>query len=222
MVPYKLWIDATEPIVEVREFIPDRLPQWCPELHINNGGYFCLGWGKDAPGPVTDTASADRWWSIVLSYLKLQERAAIKRRWPNNNAWAHGDAAQYQSYAEQFAAVISSKLSRALKAGRLTILKKKQFFRLMLDGERLYSIITGDINRAINLRRRCLCGSDHILRNCENHAQMAVGLVQALRGRKYAESLYWESFKHKKCCGRIKGCPLAEKHDVELVAGGAQ
>lgn len=218
MVPYQLWIDASEPIVRVREAVPDRLPRWCPELHINDGGFFCLGWGEDAPGPVTDTASADRWWQIVLSYLKLQERAAVKRRWPNNNAWAHGDAARFQWGAEQFAVAISSNLWMALKTGRLTVVKKKKFLRLLLDGERFCSITIGDGGRVVNLRRRCLCGSGRILRNCDNHGRMAVGLVRALRGQEYAETSFWDSFKHKKCCGRVKGCPLAGKHDSQRAA----
>ena len=99
IVPYRLQIDARTVAVMAKEEMPDRLPAFCLERHINPDGNFCMNWQGADPLYVTDVPAAQRWWDTLLGYLRLQERAAKLGRWPNREAWAHGDAAEHQHTA---------------------------------------------------------------------------------------------------------------------------
>lgn len=202
-------MDAKTPWVTVREESPDRLPLFCPELHVNEGGIFCLGWGTEAPGRVTDLESAEHLWASVLNFLKLQERAANLKRWPNPLAWAHGGGAAHQAVAEQCAARLGTEFSAALLAGRLRVTRgRKGFLRLLEDDRRVYSIsdATGQV---ATLRRPCLCGSSKVLRSCSDHAKAAAQLVRSIEETAKAERRFWKFYKDMPCCGRVAGCPLA-------------
>lgn len=223
IVPYRLWVDATKPLVKVREARPEHLPDWCPELHINNAGFFCLGYGADAPALVVDAVSADKWWSILISFLKLQERAKGLRRWPNGNVWAHGGAAKFQAAAEQLAAGLdAASIWTALRTGHLKVKKHKgRFLRVMAGAERLYSVwdkaADGKL-RIVNVRRPCLCGSNRSMHKCADHADLAVMLALALLNMKSAETDFWTYWMSRKCCGRVETCPLLKKDAVAIAA----
>jgi hypothetical protein len=221
-VDYRLWVDASSQTVDVREVVPDRLPAWCPDLHVDTGGLFCLGYGDDAPPPVTDGESAEKWWGILFSYLTLQERARNLGHWPNDNAWAHGGAAKHQAAAERLSAGLSADLMAALRAGRLSARKNKsQFLRVIAGGKKIYSVRAdgGDGKpRIVNVRRPCLCGSGKAMTICSDHAVRAARLAMALLNMKNAETLFWELNKDRDCCGRASTCPLLKKEGAAIAA----
>ena len=219
ITPYRLLVDAAKPKVRVREKEPKLLPTWCPELHINDGGWFCLGYGDDAPGPVTDPQTADQWWGIVISVLRLQERARALKRWPNGNVWAHGGAAGFQSIAEEMANAISSELWAALRNGLIVARKhSKRSVRVMAGAGRLYSIWDGEKTQVVNLKRPCLCGSGKPMKKCGNHAKAAAMLALALAGMERATAGFWKHFKEQPCCGKSTTCPLQDNKEAAKAA----
>ena len=63
------------------------LPNFCPNRHINMGGYFCLGLK-------VDSLEISDWISVVKKYLRAQEYVSKHKRWPKNvEEWSHGNAA---------------------------------------------------------------------------------------------------------------------------------
>lgn len=219
ITPYRLLIDATKPKVRVREKEPDLLPIWCPDLHINDGGWFCLGYGVDAPDPVADRQTADRWWGIVISVLRLQERARALRRWPNGNAWAHGGAASFQLVAEEMANVISAELWTALRNGNIIARKGgHRSVRVIARAVRLYSVWDGENPQVMNLKRPCLCGSGRAMKKCGTHAQAAATLALALAGMERATAAFWKHFKDRPCCGKSTTCPLQDNTEAAKAA----
>ena len=222
IVPYRLWVDASTPSVRVREASPEHFPEWCPELHINEGGFFCLGYGVDAPRHVVDLASAENWWAILISFLKLQERARRLRRWPNDNVWAHGGAARFQEASEWFAANLNVSLLTALKTGKLKVENHNgRFLRAMAGRTRLYSVWDAappSSRRIVNVRRPCLCGSKRPMHRCADHAELAVMLALADLRLKSEEAGFWTFWKDRKCCGRIDTCPLMKNEGAAIAA----
>ena len=219
IVLYRLLIDATKLDVLVREKKPEHLPIWCPDLHINDGGWFCLGYGADAPDPVSTPEAADRWWGILVSFLRLQERARGLKRWPNNNAWAHGGAAGFQAIAEEMANAISPELWSALRNGQITARKdNKRSVRVMAGPERLYSVWDGEKPQVVNLKRPCLCGSGTPLKKCGKHARAAATLAAALAGMERATVAFWKHFDDQPCCGRSTTCPLQNNKEAAQAA----
>lgn len=77
------------------------LPSNCMQRHMNTDGSFCIGLG--APWLVVDQASAERWWSQLLGYLRCQDIADITRNWPPNRGLSHGEAGDIQLKAEVLA-----------------------------------------------------------------------------------------------------------------------
>lgn len=77
------------------------LPENCIQRHMNTDGSFCIGY--EAPSSVTDLPSAQRWWELLLGYLRCQDIADLTRRWPPNRGLSHGDAAAIQLKAEVIA-----------------------------------------------------------------------------------------------------------------------
>lgn len=217
--PYHLLIDATKSRVRIREKEPDLLPAWCPDLHINDGGWFCLGYGDDAPDPVMTPEMADRWWGIVVSVLRLQERARALKRWPNGNAWAHGGAAGFQAIAEEMANAISAEFWAALRNGRFTVRKhRKRSVRVLAGTDRLYSVWDGDKPQVVNLMRPCLCGSGTPIKKCGKHAHAAATLAMALAGMQRATAAFWKHFKDQPCCGKSTTCPLQDNREAAKAA----
>lgn len=215
---YELLAKTKGSAVKVREAVPSRLPAFCPERHINDGGGFCLGLESVDDLEVRDEGSAGDWWARLLKFLSLQERATQLRRWPDLHVWPHGHAADHQHRAEQAAQVLGPPFTDDLISGRLTVVRTRRGagghgLQVRRDGRRLYAVWQ-DTRQPVNLRRRCICrnGLDRppsILRSCKNHAAKAVELAFALRDRDLAERAYWASWRGRQCCGSLDGCPLA-------------
>ena len=210
---YRLTIDASKPILSVRETKPEQLPAFCPERHINHDGGFCITWQPGAPLQVTTPEEAGAWWATLLGFLWLQQRAARLRRWPGDLAWAHGDAARAQRDAELAASALGARYVRALARRRLSVTKKNvgHFLELRDNGRWLYAVWEG-ARRVATLGQPCLCGNKRVqLRACGNHAQAAADLVFALERWRTEEEDFWREQRGKPCCGTMDDCPLARQ-----------
>lgn len=207
-IPFVLEIEAGNREPKVREQSPTQLPSFCPERHINAGGWFCLNFPQAEPLNVHDADTADEWWRRVWKFLTHQFSAARLRRWPTNTAWAHGTAATYQERAEACAAELG--LERALRAGDLKIIRRRgsRFLGVHEGKRRRYSTWIVD-KRVATLRQPCLCGSGRVLRSCGDHAKRAVELAFAIEAWRKEEAAFWLSMKGRTCCGTMDNCPIA-------------
>lgn len=215
-IPYKLLLKQKGEEVTAQEETREHLPNFCPERHINSDGTFCLHYAGATSLKIVDEASAVAWLETVYKYLTLQERARAQRRWPNDDAWAHGEAARHQHAAMAAAAAINDRMADALAGGRLQLKHKRSKGRpildMWIDGAHIYSVWEFD-KRVINQKQRCFCGKSGLrvpkrLRRCEDHANRANELAFAIRDRKAAEDAYWKAMQGKSCCGTCDSCPL--------------
>lgn len=212
IIPYQLEVYAYKYGVKVKEIKPNRLPAGCPERHINSDGTFCTHWDRAMPLRITDSEAATLWWRQLLGYLKLQERAAYLREWPNRKTWAHGDqAAEHQRVAEETAEVLGGRFADALAVGRLKVKKSRAnggaFLALHDGAQRLYSIWRAS-RRVATQRQYCVCGSGLTFIDCQDHAYQAVELIEALIGWEKEERLFWSFVNDQPCCGTLDNCPL--------------
>jgi len=216
IVPYRLRIEASGSEPKVREDTPEHLPTFCPNRHINVGGYFCLSFSSEDPLPVRDARSAKAWWARLLKFLNLQETASALRRWPTTREWAHGDAARHQCRAELCAAALGPRFSEALDGRRLSAKPSGNTFLRLRDGKtRLYSVWSG-ARRVATLRQACLCGSGRPIIACGDHAERAAELAFALLAWRKAEQEFWDAARAQTCCGTLRDCPL--RHPAPLSA----
>jgi hypothetical protein len=163
--------------------------------------------------------SAQVWWETLVQFLRLQERAARLRRWPDASEWAHGDAAQYQQIAQRAAASLGDAFSLALQEGRLVVTPVQsrlrtagQMLRLHLDDRHIISVRprTGSI---VNGRQRCPCSHGRrrvLVRHCAGHARAIGELTIALHDWRMAEVEFWTRLSEHSCCGRVETCRLRE------------
>lgn len=177
---------------------------------------------------VEDVESAQRWWETLVRYLQLQERATKRRRWPDENEWAHGAAAEHQLKAQAAAAVLGTDFAADLREGRITVDIRRVSstgpgIRVFRSGRWIYSVWQKDA-RVVNQRRPCLCpagGSRKpiTLHSCKGHAKAAAALAIELVRWEQAERLFWKSFKGQECCHTMDGCPLAKGLGNRLPGG---
>ncbi len=209
IVPYRLRIEEGDPEPRVREETPEHLPTFCPNRHINAGGYFCLSFPSEDPLPVQNAESAEAWWARLLKFLNLQETASALRRWPTTSEWAHGDAARLQCRAELCAAALGPRFTEALNRRRLTA-KRSGAFLQVLDGERRLFSIWSKEHRVATQRQACPCGSGLPIVACRDHAKRATELPFALLAWSKAEKEFWNHARTQTCCGTLRDCPLTE------------
>lgn len=214
---YRLAISRDEDALNIRERAPRRLPIDCPERHLNDDGTFCMNWDQAEPIFIVDEVSTDAFWARLTQFLLQQERAVKKRRWPSRRVWAHGAAAEHQQRAEECAAVLGPKFSKALQRGALTVMKSRgsggQFLRLLMDGKRVYSVWKKE-QRIATRRQRCICGNTRLpICDCADHEHRAVDLVFAIVAWREEEEQFWAANKARPCCGTIDGCPRALGED---------
>ncbi len=214
---YQITAEVTGRTIAARETIPTRLPAFCPERHINYDGTFCLEWTVVDQVQVDDETDAWNWWARLIKFLRLQERAAGRRLWPDHRAWAHGGAATHQFRAERSASRLGQLFLDDLALNRLTVLQRGNGangpgLRVLRDGKRIFAVWV-NAKRAVNLRRPCICEKGagrrpSILRNCGDHANAAVELALALRDRENEEARFWLAYEGSPCCGTMDNCPL--------------
>jgi hypothetical protein len=167
---------------------------------------------------VRDQASAAAWLNVLTDFLRLQRRAGKQRRWPNDEAWAHGGAAKYQNTAEGLAQKLGGEFLEDVKAKRLTAARESQgIIRVYRQGVLLYSVWRSP-NRFVAHRQRCFCLAESdgkrrkSIRCCSARAQNAGALAEALLMWDIEEKQYWDVFKEICCCGTMDECPLKREH----------
>lgn len=208
IVPYTLRIETDSLEPKAREVKPEHLPTFCPNRHINDGGYFCLSFKIEDPLPVWDADGARAWWARLLKYLNLQETTSALRRWPSTKEWAHGIAAIHQCRAERCATALGPRFVQALDRRRLSVKKWGSSFIQLRDGDtRLYSVWLA-VRRVATLSQPCLCGSGKPIVACSDHAARAAELAFALLDWRAAEKEFWDLVRGKACCGSLRDCPL--------------
>jgi hypothetical protein len=188
--------------IRVRELAPGtQFPARCPERHIEDSGWFCLGLSSGMT--ITDDRSAEGWWDNVRSFLRMQRVAARTGLWPDHHALSHGTAGVHHLRALELAAEVGLAGDyEALLAGEPSVL------------ERLLPLLAKREPRLINGRAPCLCGCRRneaaiLRRNCPNRGKI-VGLLLAERERKKALSEFWNEMRRVNvpCCGKMAACPL--------------
>jgi len=217
-VTYRLVLSANGDVAYAREASPDKLPGYCPQLHINPDSTFCMGWGGAADLKVTDEESAREWWSRLHGYLRLQHRAKRLRRWPGKE-WAHGDAARHQHYAEQHASLLGEDFTRDLEAQNIRVSawnrllpSHGRLLRVYRDNTLIYTV-SEKLGRVLNTRQKCVCLEGDVkrhrrLRSCSGHAKAAAGLALSIWEWAQAEEKFWAAVQTRKCCGQMDGCHL--------------
>lgn len=193
---------STESKLQAREYPANWWPTFCPQRHINEGGYFCLGL-SDIPS-VNDLESARHWWAILTDHLQLQCAADETRKWPGHRELDHGEAGEIQEKMEKLAKdndlldVVRSAHNR--KDGWLA----NNLPKLTKKGDRL---VNGRApcphgckkhNRPI-LRRKC-CKQEIIFR-----------LVELEYKKREQSKKFWNHHTDKACCGRMKNCQLRKE-----------
>lgn len=217
-ISYSLELRDFDGVVSVREAVPERLPAFCPERHINSDGTFCLSYSPVQPLKVEDENSARAWLETLYKFLKLQERVKSQRKWPNDHGWAHGGAAKHQLQARIAANKLGHKIRDALSSRQLSVRRRfskgRPLLELIYNGECLYRVWEAE-RKVANGRRRCFCGSSgqrrsKAIRKCADHGKQAVEFVFELYDWDREERRYWDTMRGMKCCGTCDGCELAD------------
>ena len=216
VIPYRLLLKQKGKQISVREEFSNHLPAFCPERHINYDGTFCLSYPAVNPLNITDKPSAVAWLETLYTFLRLQERARVKRKWPNTDEWAHGGAAYHQLRAIKAASALNKMIGKAALDGEISVRSRYSQGKPILDvwvgTSFLYSVWEND-KRVINQTKRCFCMIAGLrlpkkLRRCRDHAKQATELAFAVRDWQNENEHYWESMKERTCCGTCDSCPL--------------
>jgi hypothetical protein len=227
---YRLVLTAWDREVTAREQTPDKLPPFCPQLHINGDGTFCLGWSGTTLLEVEDEESARLWWARLHGYLRMQQRARRLGRWPDRE-WAHGDAARHQHEAEVAAVHLGQDFVQDLEGKKFEAAwcrwdhpvhgRMLQVFR---DGTPIYKVSERH-QRVLNSRQACICANGDIkrhkrLRSCGGHMKVAFDFAVALRNWVSAEDQFWKALAktNRTCCGRASDCRLRAEPLSQLEA----
>lgn len=224
IVPYELVIKETKNHqVEASEHTPTHLPKFCPERHINFDGTFCLYWKGDLDLSITGIDQARLWWQILIRFLLQQERVKKKRIWPDQNAWAHGQAAKYQQEALLVIKSIGGNFQDAVDKGSINVLYYKtgkgngSYYQVFRDNA-LWYVVWERFHRVVRLRQKCLCGAvpkkrhKGTLRSCHNKSHQLLFATFAIHYYRWKteEERFWACFKGQRCCGTLNVCPLKQ------------
>jgi hypothetical protein len=188
--------------LQAREFPAYRWPTFCPQRHINEGGYLCLGM-SEVP-IVKDDESAKSWWRVLVAHLSLQFTADATRVWPPHLEWDHGSAGDTQEKMEKL----------AQKQGLLEAVRQAHFYSQgWLAGELPRLTKTGDrlVNGRAPCPRGCTMRKHPILRRSCEKRDLVYWLVKLERLKRAQSASFWDSVKGKPCCGQMKNCPLRKE-----------
>jgi len=219
-VQYRIVVDVDGPhLFASEEPATRRLPEFCPERHIIEGGHLCMYWPGELTFSVTDSDSAGRWLDLLLNFLRLQRRAAYTRKWPNHETWAHGRAAIHQQRAENAADGLGAELRRALDARQLRAFSEAaSTFRVLQDDQPLFSVWRSP-NRHDQRGHRLACALELGSRKRKvihgKRAELLEELAFALVHWELDEMRFWMHYKDRVCCGTIEDCPLRKSLGAE-------
>lgn len=194
-----------------------KLPRFCPERHIVGSGQFCMYWERDQQFEVTDQGSAEHWLGVLTDFLRSQRRAANLRKWPTDQAWAHGpEAATAQRDAEKAGAALQGPWVDLVLGRRLEVERRADGSLSVSHREKfLYSAWLAP-------RRRTRHGA-RVVAACEatgrgrtickkpSRTQLLFNLALALWAWKRAEAAFWRAVGSRICCGTMDNCGLKTK-----------
>ncbi len=216
---FALELSATGSAVSVREEPPVRLPIFCPDRHINEGGWFCLGWGSTAAPAVVDEDSARTWWIAVVRFLQLQLTANELGVWANGaNDWAHGDAARHQALAEDAADSLGVRFRDDLRAGKFAVRRQPHVrgarIELRREGSHIARVTIGPPARLKDRRVPCPCEqfAGMSVGACRDHADHLTTFTLELWRWREAERQFQRELAKRgvTCCGTLKKCQLTD------------
>lgn len=197
-----------------------KLPDFCPERHINYGGYFCLGVNELDNLLIIDEPSSDQWLNRLITYLKLQEKATILRNWDSDKEWMHGNAAEYQNVALISAKNLGNFFVKSINDKSI----ETKFFKRNSSSFLTVLFLQNNFKYTINLtskkvtRLRSSCPCDNKIKGvrrigrCGNHSKdlYLLGLAHYLMTAKEQE--FWAGWIKQgiKCCGFCTSCKLTK------------
>lgn len=200
--PIHLKVQPKGKTAGVRESIADRLPDWCPELHLYMDGSFCLGLNALS---IIDEATAQQWWADLEVHLHLLSVALKTRVWPQHSGLDHDDAGAYQFAARRLAEKLGlqEEYARA-QIGDESWISDLELTLVAPDGSR----------RDIHVPCPCGCTTNsakpYSFKRCPRRRKITA-LILLERARRLALANFWASVQRQgaRCCGRMRDCPLA-------------
>lgn len=190
------------------------LPNFCPNRHINMGGYFCLGLK-------VDSLEISDWISDVKKYLRAQEYVSKHKRWPKNvEEWSHGNAAYYQQLVENgLLKLRGNNFNIDFKKIELRELSpakcypNQPHYHLYYDSK---LVATGVDSKILNKRAACICTTDGSAKHkhktigaCKNECSKTLYQIPFNEKKRILEdNKFWEYFKNQKCCMTMDTCRL--------------
>lgn len=200
------------------QVVGNKLPSFCPDRHINPDGSFCLGWGADDPGLITDEAAAHIWWSSVVRYLRYQIVANKRHGWPGQeNDRAHGEAAKDQVIAEITAGRLGPEFAGNARSGRFKVRSDRRPGHARLElwlADKQLARVSLRTHQLVDAQARCPCDApvgEHI-KDCGEHSSDLATFIIALHRWKKAEREFMHQLASRgsTCCGTLTSCGLRD------------
>lgn len=197
----------------------DRYPDLCPNRHINQDGWFCLGLSEDI-----SQLTIQQWVNNLKLFLDAQHKCEKMRVWPRDSEikeWAHGDAAKYQKIVEQYYGQFKENclglILEQLSVVEVNSVKcDKKLYHVYADDE---LILVGDQNQVLNKRYACIC-DPHGLNKHQSigkYSDQCSKVVFMVAINDYllhkAEKEFWDSFGKQICCNTMKNCNFKKDED---------
>lgn len=211
----------------MREDPPIRLPRFCPDRHINEKGWFCLGWGSTAAPAVVNDDSARAWWTAVVRFLQLQLTASELGVWANTvNDWAHGDAARHQALAEAAADSLGTHFREDLRAGKFAVIREPHVrgarLELRREDRHIARVAIGSPVKLKDSRVPCPCDQPvgMTVGVCRDHVDHLTRFTAELWRWREAEGQFLRELVRRgvACCGALKDCKLRDAIACERVS----
>lgn len=189
---FQLEIHEKKGAISVRERVP-TLPLFCPERHIVQHGYFCLGLDVSSPKSLEQAAV---WWLSLLRYLELQMNADAAGTWPEKHAWRHGIAWVWQKVLEDLIRQADPGFIESLETGRIRLLDDDRLPIFWVRNDDL----EGRVPKPLREGRR----------NRQRHRDLMFKIGLVLTRMTEAEGQFWdyEKASGRVCCKTMINCPL--------------
>lgn len=211
---FSLEVIEDENILKVRE-ARNELPDFCPNRHINRGGFFCLGLLDNK----TKT-TPEMWLDLVKDFLKAQIFVNKYRSWSENYAeWSHGDAAYYQERVELNLEKLK-KYGITLTVDKLELVEKENkalpsnvYCHLFYDSQLLLLFFRGSSSTS-ELTYVYSSYGKNFHRYVEGREVQCAKTMIAIAIDEYnrvkAEDSFWEGVKNSQlvCCNTMDKCEL--------------
>lgn len=200
--------------LKVRE-ARNKLPDFCPNRHINRGGFFCLGLLDN-----TNKTTPKMWLNLVKDFLKAQIFVNKYRCWSKKyGEWSHGDAAYYQKSVEFYLEELNKHgISLAVEKIEIVVKENKalpsnSYYHLFYDSQLLLLAFRGSskTNKLTYLYSRY---GKNLHRYVEGYEVQCAKTILAIAFNEYhrvkAEDNFWKDVKNNQlqCCHTMDKCEI--------------